>query len=633
MAALDGFRGLFVTLVLLYHFGVGALVGGWVGINHFFVFSGYLITRILVSERAQTGRIDVLRFYRRRAERLVPALVVLISAVLLYAVLAQSSASRHRTAGDALATLGWVMNWRLIARDEAYFDLVGDPSPLRHAWTLGVEEQFYALVPFLVLVLFALLRGRTRKLLVVIAAALLSAWWTSRLAGDGVSFARLYYGTDTRAQALLVGVATALWLGRGDDGRRGPRLSRRTTHLLGIIGVAISVSAFFVVTPDSAWLFTSGGMLFFAVGAMLMGVAAVDGRRMALTWLASWRPLVLLGQMTYGLYLYHWPVHLWLGPSLAGMPSGLAAALQLAVTVLAAYASFRWLEVPVLVGGFGALMPRLRGRAWQVPLAAFVVLVAASVAVLRAPVSTESLDVPPLVATDRPFRRPAEPVRFALIGDSVASSLTAGWRDSDYPGVTMINQSKIGCDLIPAAMTHQGARLPDDPACDTWRKGWRAAIAEADVRDVVVLSGLQLLGDHDVNGRVVAPRTEQGGELISASLDQIERESRAGGARRTLVVSQVCRRVDPSRLDPRFAFFAGPASDDAVVTWSNDVARRWTQAGPDRVYLDVWEPLCGKGFAPSVNAVPLFHDTVHFSPSGAAMVWTWLVPRIVSSGS
>lgn len=197
----------------------------------------------------------------------------------------------------------------------------------------------------------------------------------------------------------------------------------------------------------------------------------------------------------------------------------------------------------------------------------------------------------------------------------------------------MINQSKIGCDLIPAAMTHQGARLPDDPACDTWRKGWRAAIAEADVRDVVVLSGLQLLGDHDVNGRVVAPRTEQGGELISASLDQIERESRAGGARRTLVVSQVCRRVDPSRLDPRFAFFAGPASDDAVVAWSNDVARRWTQAGPDRVYLDVWEPLCGKGFAPSVNAVPLFHDTVHFSPSGAAMVWTWLVPRIVSSGS
>ena len=136
LSALDGYRGLFVTLVLLYHFGATFLVGGWVGINHFFAFSGYLITRLLISERARTGRIDVWRFYRRRAERLLPALVVVCTAVLLAALFA-GSAHRHRDAGDVLASLFFVQNWRLISRDDAYFEQVGNPSPLQHAWTLG----------------------------------------------------------------------------------------------------------------------------------------------------------------------------------------------------------------------------------------------------------------------------------------------------------------------------------------------------------------------------------------------------------------------------------------------------------------------------------------------------------------
>lgn len=631
LPALDGFRGLFVTLVLLYHFGVSGLVGGWVGINHFFVFSGYLIARLLISERARTGRIEVWRFYRRRAERLVPALVVLLTAVLLYAVLVATPAGRHRVAGDALATLGWVTNWRLITRDDAYFDLVGDPSPLRHAWTLGVEEQFYAVVPFLILLLFAVVRGRGRKVLVAAALAAGSAWWTAYLATDGAAtFARLYYGTDTRAQALLVGVMFALLLGRGDDGRLGATLEKGTIEVLGFIGVAISLSAFVLVAPDSEWLFTRGGMLFFAVGAGLMGLAAVDERPMLLTRIASWRPLVLLGQMTYGLYLYHWPIHLWVGPMLSGLPLPFAIGVKLALTVVAAYVSFRFLEVPVFMRGFGALVPRTTTRVWRIPLVALLALGTAFGVLYRAPVSTSTLDVPALVSGDPPFRAPAAPVTFALLGDSVASSLNEGWRAGDYPGVTLVNVSRIGCDLIDAPMVHDGDRLPSDAACRTWRQSWGATLREQGVSELVVLSGLQFLGDHDAYDQVVAPRTAKGAELISATLDQIERTARSAGVRRVTIVSQVCRQIDRSKLDPRFTFFAEPASDPENIAWSNSITQQWVSAGPNRRYLDLFDPLCGKAFQPSVHDVPLYHDTVHFSPSGAAMVWTWLTPRVIA---
>lgn len=636
LAPLDGLRGAFASLLLLYHFGLTWLVGGWVTLNHFFVFSGYLITRLLISERRRSGRIDPLAFYRRRAERLVPALLVLTAAITVHAVL-QPAALRQRLGGDVLATLGFAQNWRLIAREDAYFDQVGQPSPLQHAWTLGVEEQFYVLIPWIVLALFIVCRTARMRTVVVALAALAATGWTAWLATSGAGFPRLYYGTDSRAAALLVGVGTAFLLSVGGRRRRGGAsgLPLPQVQAIGVVGLVLSVLPILVVRADSTWVFDRGGALLFALAASMVFVAVADKRPMTLTRALSWRPIVVLGQMTYGLYIYHWPINLWLDPHLHGLPLALGVVLKFALTVVVAAVSYRYLESRVLLGGFGSLLPRRwpARRAWIVPVAGAAVIALAAVTMWRVPAAQDPLDVPPLEAGQGPFEEPEEPVTFGLLGDSVGASLADGWRGGRYPGVTMVNQSRIGCDLIDAPVVHDGERVPggaDD--CHEWRDEWPGEVEDAGVTDLVVLAGTQFMADHEVEDGVAEVPSGKAGEVVQRTLDETERKAREHGVERVHVVTMPCRDIEAARLDPRFRFFAEPASDPDNVDWVNETITDWSEHGDGRSVIDLWEPLCGDGgYRAEINGVPLYHDTVHFSRSGAAMVWTWLTPQVVSA--
>ncbi len=626
MAALDGYRGIFVTLVLLYHFGVTALVGGWVGINHFFVFSGYLISRLLISERALTGTIDVVAFYRRRAERIVPAMLVLVTAVLVHTWATGDSAQKHLFGGDSLATLAFVQNWRLIARGDAYFDQVGNPSPLRHGWTLGVEEQFYLLCPLLILLIWRVGRTRVTRVALATGLALVSTLWTAVLARQpGVDFARLYYGTDTRAQALLVGVAFGFLLGRGERGRPARPLPLRVAQAMGAIGLLVSLSAFVLVEPTSSWLFRSGGMLLSAVGAAFMGFTAVDRRPMLLNRIVGVAPLALLGQMTYGLYLYHWPVRLWLGPHLSGMPLTLSVLVQLVVTIAVAFASFTLVEVPILTRGWRAALPRAR-RPGLWPAAAAVVLALFAGMLWRTPVAVEDLDVPPLVAGQAAYVPGGDQVRVALLGDSVAASLIGGWRGDRYPDLALTSMAQIGCDLLPQPMLAAAGEIMNDPACAAWRAGWSDQMRTNRIQVLIVQSGTHFVVDHVIDGAPAAAGSAALEGAVVAELDRIRAVAVGAGTQQVQVMTMPCRRIDPNKLDPRFRQFAEPGSDDAKVAWVNGVLARWAASHRDVVVLDLWKQLCSNGFQPTLHGVPLFHDTVHFSPPAAAMIWTWLAP-------
>ena len=127
-------------------------------------------------------------------------------------------------------------------------------------------------------------------------------------------------------------------------------------------------------------------------------------------------------------------------------------------------------------------------------------------------------------------------------------------------------------------------------------------------------------------------RSEKLGEVIQRTLDDIERRAHERGVERVHVVTMPCREIEPGRLDPRFRFFAEPGSDPENVDWVNDVVTDWSRHGQDRSLIDLWQPLCGEdGYRAEANGLPIYHDTVHFSPSGAAMVWTWLTPRVVAA--
>ena len=190
-------RGTAVVAVVAFHFGVPGAAGGYLGVDVFFVLSGFLITALLLGERARTGGIDLSRFWARRARRLLPGLVTMLVGVALWGVVV-GLPSPATVRGDVLATLGYVANWRFIAAHTGYFAQYGPPSPMLHTWSLAIEEQFYLLWP-LVLIPVARRWGARGVRDIAAAGALLSAAVCVTLAVRGADAARLYYGTDTRA--------------------------------------------------------------------------------------------------------------------------------------------------------------------------------------------------------------------------------------------------------------------------------------------------------------------------------------------------------------------------------------------------------------------------------------------------
>ncbi len=356
---LDGLRALAVAGVVLYHAGVSWIPGGFLGVDVFFVLSGYLITSLLLAEVGGRGRIDIARFWFRRARRLLPAVVLVVAASLIAAsLLARDDLARTR--GDAIASLVYVTNWHLIAASHSYFNSFGRPSLLQHLWSLAVEEQFYLLWPILLIGGLALL-GRRRMFALTAIAVLASTALMWTLYDPHRDPSRVYYGTDTRAATLLVGALLAFaW----PAARLRANVSRRAVGALDGVGVValLAILVLFWRVRDYDPSLYRGGLLLVAVcAAALVAVLAHPAARLGN--LLGWRPLRWVGVRSYGIYLWHWPVMMLTRPRLdvpwSGTPLVLA---QIGVTVAIAALSFRFVEQPLRSG---AALRRL--RAWLEP--------------------------------------------------------------------------------------------------------------------------------------------------------------------------------------------------------------------------------------------------------------------------
>ena len=207
---LDGLRALAVAAVILYHGQVSWAKGGFLGVDVFFVLSGFLITSLLLTEHEKTGRIGLTAFWSRRARRLLPALFLVLAAVALYAVVWAQPSELGTIRGDGLASLLYVSNWKFIYTGASYFQAFQSPSPLTHTWSLAIEEQWYLLWPLAVILMMRVFRGNRKTMTAaIVGLALASATLMAVLFHPGSDPSRVYYGTDTRSQALLVGAALA----------------------------------------------------------------------------------------------------------------------------------------------------------------------------------------------------------------------------------------------------------------------------------------------------------------------------------------------------------------------------------------------------------------------------------------
>jgi peptidoglycan/LPS O-acetylase OafA/YrhL len=369
---LDGLRGVAVLVVVLYHFTPDLVPGGFLGVDLFFVLSGFLITSLLVSEWRATRSVSLASFWLRRARRLLPALFLLLGVVGLYQLVFASGVEAHHVGSDGLWSVLYLANWHFIATGQSYIQqfLYTTPSPLRHLWSLSIEEQFYLVWPLVVVGIGALAsRGnkserrqnrRFRAGLLCFCAVVGVASCIRMLAlyspGDDPS--RVYYGTDTRVFIVLAGAVVGI-LSVGTPTVR--RAARAAVVVAGVIAALVLGVLMLVLTTESSFLY-QGGYVLLALLMVLVLVAAAQPGRNPLAVLFRWKPLVGLGLISYGVYLWHWPIGLWVDEANTGLDGVALFTVRCALTLGAALASYYLVEMPIRTGGLrrlGAVGTRL----------------------------------------------------------------------------------------------------------------------------------------------------------------------------------------------------------------------------------------------------------------------------------
>lgn len=439
MPGIDGLRALAVAGVVIYHLGAGWLPGGYLGVDVFLVISGFLITSLLLVEHDRSGRINLRRFWFRRARRLLPAVFVMIAVVLAVMLVLHTGEVAHLR-GQIIASLAYVVNWHFIFADVPYFEQFGRPSVFLHLWSLAIEEQFYLVWPLVLAAVMMLAAWRRTMLaLIVVSASATSVVLAWVLWEPFVDPSRIYYGTDTRAVALLAGVLLALApaaLRGHPPARRIGRISVQALGVLGLVGVLI---AMFTLGDLDERLYR-GGFLLVAVAATAVIAATADssspiGRMFAVA------PMLWLGLRSYSIYLWHWPVIALTRPNEDVPFDGPALlALRVALMLILAASSYRFIEVPFRRHGWQGVREALRSgsivtRRFRVAAASGVGIAVAALIVALALVPPGTTSIPGLTADAAarssdsiPTTAGADRTPLLFVGDSVMLGASDGLR-------------------------------------------------------------------------------------------------------------------------------------------------------------------------------------------------------------
>jgi peptidoglycan/LPS O-acetylase OafA/YrhL len=647
MPALNGLRGAAVAGVLLFH---GAhLTGGFLGVDLFFVLSGFLITSLLLVEHDQNGSIALGRFWARRARRLLPALGLVLLGVAAYAAWMAEPAALARIRGDGTATLLYVANWRAVFAPLTYWELFTEPSPLSHTWSLAIEEQFYVVWPLVVVGLHYLCRrGRhrdahvraARAVLVLSVALAVASFVAMQFVYDAASTNRAYYGTDTRAVGILVGAALSAGLKLWGPTRTAA--GRRWLDISAIVGVVTLAVAWTHIDGQDAALY-HGGFTICALAAAAV-IASVSQPRPG--WLAaalSWRPLAALGLISYGVYLWHWPVYVALDGARTGLGGWSLLGARVAVTLAIASASYFAVELPIRQRRFtlprpSALVPALAAGVAVALFAAtggWSIRGSTTASTEVAALAAESYRPPPtvlaaqqllvasgaaLLTSDTPAAVPTDvPRRLLVLGSSVGYLLADGFAQIEAdPPLTVVNGARPACHF-PSGVTGsrdghgQKSRIPVFDCTDRW------ADYLDTVRPDVVLVIFGAFGDGTIehDGQWLHPCLPAYDDWYRDSLRETVKMIAAHGARATLATA---------------AYTMLPGLSD--VHWSyadcvNAITREVADESRDADLIDLAAFICPTHACHiSLDGIELRKDGVHYRDDSARFVAAWMLPQL-----
>ena len=534
--------------------------------------------------------------------------------------------------GDAVATLAYVANWRFVASGQSYFDMFREPSMLLHMWSLGIEEQFYWLFPPVLAAWLSYRRGFRGLVWVFAGLAVLSALEMSLLYHPSSGSARVYYGTDTRAQALFVGRQPCCFPSLRPRSRQELQVAGFSSHVMECGGLACLLGLLAVLTrasEASTWLYHGGFLL---VAVLTAGVIwACHDPSSVVTRVLSLEPLRLVGLISYGLYLWHWPIFVFLSEARTGWSGFPLLVVRLMLTFAMASLSYHFVEHPIRSGALRAhLRPvtvrALAGTTTAVVLAA--VLAGTSGATAAPPIERSG-------TFETRVQRPAPgQMSVLLAGDSPGRFLGWYFPPGEHPDIALSTATMIGCGLVDQTIVVGDVVTPGQPQCDEWPSVFEQAARNARPDVVVLSTGAWEVFDHKVDGQVLRSGTPAYAHELVRQYDRAI-QALAGTGTPVALLNVPCFKQATWRVSG--VDLAPDHNDVHRQHWLNGVLQTVADKHPGQVFLlDLRGLLCPRDtFTERIKGVDVRPDGVHVGGPGGDVIWSWLTPqlrRIESAG-
>jgi peptidoglycan/LPS O-acetylase OafA/YrhL/lysophospholipase L1-like esterase len=594
--AIDGLRGLCLLVVLAYHFNENLLPGGFLGVDVFLVISGFVVTRVLLRDDGTTGRARFVGFYARRIRRLAPSLLLTVfGTVVALSVTGDYTPARR---WDALASLGLVMNWREALTGSSYFDAFGPVSPMRHLWSLSVEEQWYLVWPFALTWLLTHRRTTVNRILMCLAACVAVWWWA--VVFDASDPSRAYYGTDTRLLLLLLGAALAV--------HHHHNHRRRVPSVVGLLGCVVFLISCRFASPTASW---SHPWLFLAAGIVSVGIlSSTTVASPAMDRVLGNRPLRWLGDASYAIYLWHWPILLAVPTGWLTLPFLPTWMVRLAVVLALGAATLHFVERPIRCLPAARVVP--------VAAAAFVIV---AVVVIATPVTSQRRngERSSIAASAVAPREARSSVLVTVIGDSVAASLADGVASETLPLVSVDAQAVPGCGVPAEAIRTADEVVPRGAQCVVAGLRWEQRIRDTRPDVVLTMLGGWELFDVVVAGRTLAFGTTEWAQHMTARLDEWFAPAREVNAS-VLILDNPCYAIRERRRTRD-----GERYDRDRQRELNAFLRSYASTRRGTLVVAASDAICEDGRPIDESDR---YDGVHFTDAGAQRVWTWLVPIV-----